>query len=68
MIIDTSKHLTTDQLAERWKMNTGTLRNWRSKKRGPKYIALGAGKRPAILYALKDIKSFEKNWTKPSSE
>lgn len=51
--------LTTEQLAERWGIHKATLNNWRSKKKGPKYIKLGKHVRSPILYRLSDIIEYE---------
>ena len=55
----TGPMLTTKQLADRWQMDDGTLRNWRSDKKGPQFITLGKGKRPRVLYRLADIEAYE---------
>jgi hypothetical protein len=47
--------ITPTQLARRWKVAEGTLANWRSQGRGPKYFK--AGRR--VRYNLKHIESFE---------
>lgn len=47
--------LTTEEVARRWKMNPGTLRNWRSADKGPKYVQMGT----SIRYHLEDIKAWE---------
>ena len=53
-------HLTTDELALRWSLNKGTLRNWRSFGMGPQYIKLGKGKPAKVLYPLVSILDYEK--------
>jgi predicted DNA-binding transcriptional regulator AlpA len=47
--------LTTRQLAERWGMSEGTLRNWRVLGRGPKYLRIGN----QVRYKLSVIKAYE---------
>lgn len=51
-------HLTTTQLAQRWSMHPGTLKNWRCShpKKGPVFTRIGQRK---IIYLLKDIEAFE---------
>jgi len=45
-----------EELAERWKVSTGTLQNWRTQSRGPGYTKI-EGK---ILYRKSDILEYEK--------
>lgn len=52
-------HLTTDQLADRWQMSSGTLRNWRQNKKGPKWIKMGKGKRAPVRYRMNDVLDYE---------
>ena len=47
--------MTTEELATRWKVSNGTLRNWRSAGRGPKYVVIGS----SVRYHLEDIKAWE---------
>ena len=47
--------LSTKQLAERWKVSEGTLRNWRTAARGPKYLKIGS----MIRYRVSEIVRFE---------
>lgn len=56
-------HLTTDELAARWQMNAGTLRNWRSEGIGPRYFEVGRRgrkRKPRIRYRLAEIERYEK--------
>lgn len=57
-------YLTTKQLADRWGMSEGTLRNWRYENKGPSYQSLGDGQRAIIIYDLGDIKEYEKKYLK----
>ena len=52
--------LTTEQLAERWGMEPGSLENWRREKKGPVSIKLGEGDRSPVRYRLADVEKFEK--------
>lgn len=45
----------TIELARRWNMNPGTLRNWRTAGKGPKFIRIGA----TIRYRASDVKKWE---------
>jgi len=49
------KFLTLKQLAARWCMDPGTLRNWKSKGKGPKATKIG-GK---VLYSAEAIQEYE---------
>lgn len=51
--------LTPEQLASRWDLTTGTLRNWRSKGLGPAYIRVGWG-RGRVRYRLVDVEAYER--------
>lgn len=57
------KHLTTEELANRWGMNPTTLCNWRVAGRGPKFMKFGKN----VLYALSDIEEYEANNKKRST-
>lgn len=41
MTRNTTTLLTTDEVAERLGLATGTLRNWRTRKTGPAFIRVG---------------------------
>ena len=53
-----SELLTTEQLAKRWGVSTGTLRNWRSQGKGPSFIRL-VKKGSPVRYYLLEIKKWE---------
>jgi hypothetical protein len=59
------KFISTEELASRWGMSTGTLKNWRSLKRGPKYLKHGKSKkgRAIVSYSLEEIKKYEEQNT-----
>lgn len=50
-----ANHLTSRELADRWKLHIGTLANWRTLGKGPKYIKMGK----KILYAQAEVEAFE---------
>jgi predicted DNA-binding transcriptional regulator AlpA len=55
-------NLTPEELAKRWQMSEGTLRNWRSWGQGPKYLRIGG----RVRYELTEIEQWErKNLIKP---
>lgn len=59
---DNEPRLTTAELAKRWGMNPGTLRNWRSEGKGPRFVTLGRkrkGKNPPVRYRLSDVVEYE---------
>lgn len=49
---------TTEQLASRWEMSPGTLRNWRCQGVGPVFYRETKRGRP-IIYHIRDIKKWE---------
>jgi hypothetical protein len=51
--------LTTQDLAQRWRMNPGTLSNWRIAGRGPRWFKLGEGQSSKVLYRLADVEAYE---------
>jgi hypothetical protein len=53
--LETDIHLTTNDLAERWRLSTGQLRNLRVAGRGCQFIKLGR----AVRYRLVDVVAFE---------
>lgn len=58
--------LTTEELAERWAgiVSIGTIRNWRYKKKGPKYVKLGRRGSSHVFYRLDDVVSYEESMTR----
>lgn len=54
------EHLTTEDLAKRLHMSPGTLRNWRIKNLGPRYIKSGK----KVLYPAQEVETWEKANTK----
>lgn len=59
-VIQPADQLTPEQLARRWNMSAGTLKNWRAQGRGPRYVALTDGKRPPIRYLVADVEAYER--------
>jgi predicted DNA-binding transcriptional regulator AlpA len=55
--------LTAIQLAKRWHMSVGTLCNWRSQGKSPKYIKIGK----TVLYPLEEVEAFERDHLKRST-
>lgn len=51
--------LTTEELAERWRVAPITIRRWRMENSGPPYVKLGAGSKSRVVYLLKDIEDWE---------
>lgn len=62
------KLLTPSQLSERWSINVGTLRNWRSKGKGLPFLKLGDGKGSRVMYRIEDVELFEKKYFKEISD
>lgn len=50
-------YLTPKELAERWRIHAGTLRNWRVQRTGPAYTKLSA---KAIIYPLAGVLAYER--------
>lgn len=48
-------HLTSDELARRWRVGIGTLRNDRCSGRGCRYVKLGG----SVRYRLADVLAYE---------
>lgn len=48
-------HLTTDELAARWRLHPGTLRNWRAKGQGPAFMRFGS----RVLYSMVEVERVE---------
>lgn len=59
MTRDLDGMLTPEQLAKRWSMSSGTLKNWRAQKKGPPFVPLGDGPRPRVLYKIGDVEAWE---------
>ena len=55
------KFMTTEELAERWSMSPGTLKNWRSLGKGPSFIKHGKSKqgKDLVRYLVSDIEDYE---------
>ena len=43
---------TPQQLADRWKLSTATLANWRVAGRGPGFVKTGPGIRGRVMYPV----------------
>lgn len=48
-------HLTPKELAARWRMAEGTLQNYRTQGKGPKFIRFGM----RVLYPMAEVICFE---------
>jgi hypothetical protein len=49
------RHLTSLDLARRWRMSTRTLERWRWRKHGPAFLRLGK----VVVYRIEDVEAFE---------
>lgn len=64
----TVKLLKQEQLAKRWGLSVNTLRDWRTDRKGPKFIKLGkVGTRSKVRYKVSDIEAYEKKMTKETN-
>jgi hypothetical protein len=61
------KLLTTEELAERWSVDPGTVDNWRKAKKGPPFVKLGKGVSAPVRYRLSDIEKYEQTNLKGAS-
>ena len=52
-------YLTTEDLAQRLKIKPATLRYWRHKNKGPRFLKLGEGVSAHVRYALSDVIKWE---------
>lgn len=46
-------------VAERYNISVGTLANWRREGKGPRFVRLGDGPRPRVMYRLPDVIEWE---------
>lgn len=62
--------LSAKELSERWAgiVAAGTLKNWRSQKKGPKYVKFGRDSNSHVAYRIEDIVAFEKKMTKETKK
>ncbi|MEY4673857.1 MAG: hypothetical protein RL148_1641 [Planctomycetota bacterium] len=51
--------LTTEELAQRWRLSEDTLRIWRQKGKGPKFVKFGDQRTSAVRYRLSDVEKYE---------
>jgi hypothetical protein len=49
------RHLDQRGLAERWRVSTRTLEQWRWQGKGPRYLKIGG----RVVYRLEDVEAFE---------
>jgi hypothetical protein len=49
------RHLDQSGLAERWRLSTRTLEQWRWQGKGPKYLKVGG----RVVYRVEDVEAFE---------
>ena len=49
------RHLSQDELSQRWQVSTHTLERWRSGGLGPRFLKLGN----QVRYPLSDVEAFE---------
>lgn len=51
------KHLSQQQVADRWSVSPRTLEKWRWDKIGPRYLKIGN----RVVYRIADIEEYEKS-------
>lgn len=59
----THKHLTNDELAQRYGVHKMTPANWRVKGTGPKYIKVGK----LVFYPIKEVEDWEQDQLRSST-
>jgi predicted DNA-binding transcriptional regulator AlpA len=60
----TTKHLTQEEVAQRWRISPRTLERWRWTSQGPRYIKLGG----RVVYRIEDIEAFEAKKTRAAGQ
>lgn len=56
--LDMERALTARETGVLLGLHEVTLQQWRARGEGPRFIKLGAGRRPAIRYILRDVLAF----------
>jgi hypothetical protein len=54
------QYITTAELAARWRMAIGSIRNMRTAGRGPKFVKIGHGWSAHVRYRLSDVLAYER--------
>lgn len=54
-------------VAARYSMTPESLANWRREGKGPRWIRLGDGKRPRVMYRMADVIEWENQRVKEQS-
>ena len=49
------RHLTQDDLAQRWRISARTLERWRGLQEGPQFLKIGG----RVVYRLADVEAYE---------
>ena len=57
-----TRHLTTDELAERLSLPAETVKRWRKTGTGPRFIRVGRH----VRYRLADVEAWEKSRLQPA--
>lgn len=50
-----SELMTPNQLAAYLNLDAGTLQNWRTQRRGPRWVKLGKGRNAKVVYNSADV-------------
>lgn len=59
MLNESDKLLTPVDVSARWRISVKTLANWRTQKKGPKYVKLGGQRNQRVFYRVEDILDYE---------
>lgn len=57
--MDNSDRMHPAQVAQRYGITPETLSNWRREGKGPRWVKLGNGKRPRVMYRTADVLKWE---------
>lgn len=49
------RHLTQNDLAQRWRISARTLERWRWLQEGPQFLKIGG----RVVYRLEDVEAYE---------
>lgn len=49
------RHLTQNELAQRWRISPRTLERWRWLQEGPQFLKIGG----RVVYRLEDVEAYE---------
>jgi len=63
METQTATFLTTNEVAERFRIKPQTVRRWRMRGCGPRWVRIGNPIKGRVLYRLSDVENWERQQT-----